>query len=240
MKKTPKIKKYIRLPKIAATFNTFSLIVLALFFGIQISAFHMWFYYWQFNTNNTYELVAMEREHLHEVTRHLIAYMRTELDRDTGLQIATYVDGVQRYFFSDLEIKHMWDVYDLFYYGFIIRNVLAAIFLTSLGYIIYKKEYRQMFKAYAVGSLATLTFLVVLVSIISINWTRAWHIFHYIFFNNDYWLLNPRVDLLINIVPYPFFFAMTSFIGGFFALVLLIMAISSLIFLKKVLFHKLK
>ena len=29
--------------------------------------------------------------------------------------------------------------------------------------------------------------------------------FHHIFFNNDLWMLNPDTDLLINIVPEPFF-----------------------------------
>ena len=219
--------------KIASFANTFCLIILILFFGIQISAFKMWFYYWQFSVNETYTQVQMEPVHLHEVTRHMISYMQNELDRDTGLQIMTYVAGEPRYFFSEIEIKHMWDVYDLFYYGFIIRNILRAVFTISLIYIIYKKSTILLLKSHLIGSTITLACLTILVLIISINWHRAWHIFHYIFFNNDYWLLDPRVDLLINIVPYPFFFAITSFIGAIFAGGLLLIIAASLLFLKK-------
>ena len=218
--------------KLSSVMNTFSLIVLILFFSIHISAFGMWFYYWQFSVNETYAQVQMEPVHLHEVTRHMMRYMQNELDRETGLQIMTYVAGEPRYFFSELEIKHMWDVYDLFYYGFIIRNFLRAIFVISLVYIIYKKAFKSLFKSYLIGSTTTLTCLIILVSIISINWNRAWHIFHYIFFNNDYWLLNPRVDLLVNIVPYQFFFAMTSFIGAVFAGGLLLIIATSLLYFK--------
>lgn len=219
--------------KLLSTINTTSLIVLILFLGIQISSFHMWFYYWQFGLNNTYETLQMYPHDVHEVTRHLIEYMRNNLDRDYGLQIMTYVNGQMRYFFSELEIKHMLDVYDLFMYGFIIRNLVLACFIISSAYIIYKKEFKSMFKSLAIGSISTLIFLTVLTLIISINWYRAWHIFHYIFFNNDYWLLNPRVDLLINLVPYPFFFAMTSFIGLFFAVGLIFVAVVSVLVLRK-------
>lgn len=38
-------------------------------------------------------------------------------------------------------------------------------------------------------------------------------IFHHIFFNNDLWLLDPATDLLINIVPEPFFVDTASYIA---------------------------
>ena len=40
---------------------------------------------------------------------------------------------------------------------------------------------------------------------ISTDFTKYFVIFHHIFFNNDLWMLNPDTDLLINIVPEPFF-----------------------------------
>lgn len=219
--------------KFTSFLASISLIVLILFLGIEISAFHMWFYYWQFNVNNTYEILQMRPYDLHEVARHLINYIRGNLDRDFGLQISTYVGYERRYFFSELEIKHMLDVYDLFMYGFVLRNILIAVFFVSLIYVIYKKKFKVFLKVLFISCLSTFLFLVLLSGIISINWQRALHIFHYIFFNNDYWLLNPRVDLLINMVPYPFFFAMTTFIGLFFALILILILIISFILYKK-------
>ena len=43
--------------------------------------------------------------------------------------------------------------------------------------------------------------------------TKYFVIFHHIFFNNDLWLLDPATDLLINIVPEPFFVDTASYIA---------------------------
>ena len=47
--------------------------------------------------------------------------------------------------------------------------------------------------------------LAVLAGIIATDFNQYFIIFHHIFFNNDLWMLNPDTDLLINIVPEPFF-----------------------------------
>ena len=44
-----------------------------------------------------------------------------------------------------------------------------------------------------------------LAALISTDFTKYFTIFHLIFFDNDDWLLNPKTDLLINIVPEGFF-----------------------------------
>ena len=44
-----------------------------------------------------------------------------------------------------------------------------------------------------------------LAAIVSTDFTKYFTVFHEIFFDNDLWLLNPNEDLLINIVPEPFF-----------------------------------
>ena len=42
-------------------------------------------------------------------------------------------------------------------------------------------------------------------ALIASDFNRYFVIFHHIFFNNDLWILNPATDMLINIVPEPFF-----------------------------------
>ena len=44
-----------------------------------------------------------------------------------------------------------------------------------------------------------------LAALISTDFTKYFTTFHHIFFDNDDWLLNPKTDLLINIVPEGFF-----------------------------------
>lgn len=51
---------------------------------------------------------------------------------------------------------------------------------------------------------------IILTSIFLLNFDRAFTMFHKIFFRNDYWLFDPDLDPIINILPQEFF--MHSFI----------------------------
>ena len=208
-----------KLLQVSGVVNAICLITLILFAGIQLPAFGMWFYRWQYAANETYAQVNMEPEDLHEVTRHLIRYMQGREARDEGLQIMTTVGGEQRYFFSEIEIRHMVDVYDLFAVGLRIQNVLIVLFLLTLGLFLFRgrAQIRTLYRSWQIGTAAVFLGLATLAAVIAVNWHHAFIVFHEIFFDNDYWILDPRVDLLINIVPYDFFIAASIFIGGFFA-----------------------
>jgi len=219
--------------KISGILNAISLIVLILFLGVQLSGFGMWFYRWQYSANNTYEVLNMEPQDLHEVTAHMIRYMQ---GREPDLQIMTTVGGETRYFFSEIEIRHMIDVYELFSAGLFIQNILIALFLSTLALFLIKGKafFPHLLKCWKIGSIATLLALLSLVVIISINWHHAFVVFHEIFFDNDYWILDPRVDLLINAVPYPFFISISVFIGGFFAAGLALIFVLSALGLRRI------
>ena len=195
------------------------LITLLLYFAVVVPSFGMWFYYWQYDVNDTYNVVNMRPEDLHEVTRHMVRYMQGHYDRDTGLQIMTVVGGQPRYFFSDIEIRHMVDVYDLFAVGFIIRNAAAILLLLCavIFAIFGRDKLRALFTGWQIAAVSVFAAFAILAVVIAINWHHAFTVFHEIFFDNDYWILDTRVDLLINIVPYDFFITLSAVIGGFFA-----------------------
>ena len=195
-----------------------ALITLLLYFSVTGPSFGMWFYNWQYDVNDTYDVVNMQPADLHEVTRHMIRYMQGHYDRDTGLQIMTIVGGQPREFFSPIEIRHMVDVYDLFQIGFVIRNVAAIIAIIAIAYsVLARRHLRQVFTGLQIAVVAVFAALAVLAIVIAANWHHAFVVFHEIFFDNDYWILDRRVDLLINIVPYDFFITLSAVIGGFFA-----------------------
>ena len=221
-----------KLLKASGVINAISLITLILFVGIQLPGFGMWFYRWQFDVNNTYEVVNMEPEDLHEVTRHMIRYMQ---GREPDLQIMTTVGGEARPFFSEIEIRHMIDVYDLFAIGLILQNILIVLFLASLALFLVwgRNRLRTLLRSWQISSAAVFLALALLVIVIAVNWHHAFVVFHEIFFDNDYWILDSRVDLLINIVPYPFFITISAFIGGFFALGLVTLFTVSTIVLRR-------
>jgi len=221
-----------KLLKISGVLNAISLITLILFLGIQLPGFGMWFYRWQYRVNSTYEVVDMEPADLHEVTQHMIRYMQ---GREPDLQIMTTVGGEERYFFSEIEIRHMVDVYELFAVGLVIQNVLIVLFLATLALFLFKgrAHLNYLLRSWQILSAAKLLALLTLVIVIAINWHHAFVVFHEIFFNNDYWILDARVDLLINIVPYPFFITISAFIGGFFALGLIVLCGTSTLLLRR-------
>ena len=212
-----------------------SFVLILLYISVAVPSFSMWFYRWQFEANSTYERVQMQPDQLHLVTRHLIDYMRgSGVDRDYGLQIYAIVAGISRPFFSEIEIRHMLDVYDLFMYGRIIRNVSIVLFFVSfLILLVDRKFIWHLIKSLQIASAGVLSLLVALISLVAINWHAAFVLFHEIFFDNDYWILNPRYDLLLNIVPYDFFITISVVIGAMFGFFLLATFVASTFYLRK-------
>lgn len=168
--------------------------------------------------------VSMEMEDLLEVSREMMDYLRG--DRE-DLTVFTLVGGEERDFFNQREKDHMADVRALFIGGIIIRriallSILAILILLSLmnkkkGVII-----RTLSKTYVIG---IILFTIGLVSIgiaMFLNFTRVFTIFHEIFFTNDLWLLDPRTDLLINVLPEGFFVDTAKEIGIVFGSLLLV------------------
>ena len=103
------------------------------------------------------------------------------------LHVDTIVNGEPREFFNAREIAHMEDVRGLFI-GALMAGT-GLFFLITAG----------------------------LAALISTDFTKYFVIFHHIFFDNDLWLLDARTDLLINIVPEPFFMDTAARIGITFA-----------------------
>lgn len=60
-------------------------------------------------------------------------------------------------------------------------------------------------RSLCIGTGAVFAAALVLAGVISTDFSKYFIVFHHIFFNNDLWLLDPRTDMLINIVPEGFF-----------------------------------
>lgn len=103
------------------------------------------------------------------------------------LHVDTIVNGEPREFFNAREIAHMEDV----------RRLLPRALMAGTG----------LFFLITAG----------LAALISTDFTKYFVIFHHIFFDNDLWILDARTDLLINIVPEPFFMDTAARIGITFA-----------------------
>jgi len=210
------------------------LVLVILSQSIIFPTFFMPFFSWQYDRLDVAQTIQVEEDELMRVTRELLDYMRG--DRPSLEDIYATVAGVERRFFSDIEIRHMIDVLDLYNIAFMIRNV--AFFLALglvLGMILLKyKTFAILARCSREVLVGFLALTAALVGVIAINFNRAFDIFHHIFFNNDYWILDPRVDLLINMVPLPFFIHISIFIGLLLVLSSAIIITAASIYLKNI------
>ena len=199
--------------KIIGYIASVMLLILILCQSIIIPTFFMPFFHREFKRLDVANTIQVDYNELIEVTKGLLDYMRGR--RDTIDDIKATVAGEERLFFSEIEIRHMIDVRFLYDLLFLVRNIALALFVSACITLLCLKEkllliLARLSRHIFIGFLSVLALLVL---IISIDFERAFNRFHLIFFNNDDWLLDPRVDLLINMVPLEFFINISIFIG---------------------------
>ena len=155
---------------------------------------------------NTAQSIGMTEQGLEQTTEALLAYLRGERD-DLSLQVS--VDGRMREVFNAREKAHMADVKTLYVrarwvgYGSLLLGAAGIIFLlvTSRG-----AARREVLRGYLWGNVCFFAALAAICLFAAIDFDAFWTGFHKLVFTNDLWLLDPRTDILIEIVPEQFFF----------------------------------
>ena len=170
----------------------------------------------------------MSQGDLLKVTQELLDYIRGKRE---DLVVVAPVHGQERQVFNQREIDHMVDVKDLFSLGFRLRLISLGIFIVLTGLIIGIRRKRSI-RDLAISYLMVLSILIILglalMGFILIDFTKVWDQFHYIFFTNDLWILDPRTDILIQMVPEQFFFDMVVRILRTFGGILTALAIGAI------------
>lgn len=167
----------------------------------------------EYTKYNVLEKVHMEMDDLLYVTDEMMDYLKG--DRD-DLVVETIVDGEEREFFNAKEKRHMVDVQGLFLGAMELRKGAVVIIVLLAAALLARKQGAVLLRMLQwgvglfIGSMAGLALLV------STNFTKYFTYFHLIFFDNDDWILNPKTDLLINIVPEGFFRDTAYAIAGLF------------------------
>lgn len=177
---------------------------------------------------NVAENISMDINDIMYVTYEMMDYLDNKRE---DLVVYTYVDGEEREFFNEREKQHMIDVKNLFTAGKNLRIFAFVIGVISLGIIAFKyKNIKTILsKGFVSVSTVIICISIILICIIQTDFTKYFTIFHEIFFNNDLWLLNPKTDLLINIVPEPFFIDTAIRIAVIFGLMMAVCFILSVV-----------
>lgn len=196
----------------------FSLMIVFLITSVEAVAY--WTPHYYENEYTRYQVaddVHMEMDDLLYVTDEMMAYLRGSRD---DLNIDTVVDGTPREFFNAREKAHMADVRNLFLGGLALRRLCLFLAAASVALLaLFKVPLKHLLpRMLCAGTVLFLGVTALLAGIISTDFTKYFIIFHKIFFTNDLWQLDPRTDLLINIVPEPFFMDTAARIGITFCL----------------------
>jgi integral membrane protein (TIGR01906 family) len=132
-----------------------------------------------------------------------------------GTMTAEYLTGKREAFlhtvqgtevFQEHEAAHMADCRDLIRLDTIVCILCgtAALLLTACG--LWRRDGRRDFLRGAVyGMLGTAGIVLIFGTWAAVNFNGLFVTFHKVAFRNDGWLLNPKTDLLIRLMPTAFF-----------------------------------
>ncbi len=171
---------------------------------VGILCFDPDFYKEEYTKLKTAESIGMSQENLDQATKVLLDYTR---GARADLNVKATVHGEVREVFNEREIQHMADVKNLYIGAITFGNgALAAGLLFFLWAIFFKKRKQAALSGYIHANWIFLLIFGLLGLYAAMDFNAFWTGFHRIFFTNDLWLLDPRTDILIMMVPGQFFF----------------------------------
>lgn len=172
---------------------------------VDVACFDRSFYDDTYTELNTADKIGISEADLEKMTDVLLGYLKDDYQT---LDVEITFKGEVTQGFNQREIDHMVDVKDLYLNAMMVRNVSFVVFILSLIYLIYslkKETFKFLLKSLHTVIIGVGAIVLALALFAWIDFDTFWTNFHLIFFDNDLWILNPRVDRLIMMVPSIFF-----------------------------------
>ncbi len=195
-------------------------IVILLITSFEIGAYSDYGWYEKtYVKYNVLEELDMEMADVMHVTKEMMSYLR---GNRADLVVLINVDGIEREFFNDREKAHMIDVKNLFVSGLWIRRIAVCLLCVAIIVLIKIKAdwKRVLLKSFLVGLGSIIGITAGAGILFMSDFNKYFTLFHKVFFTNDLWLLDPRTDLLIRMLPEGFFLDMVTRIGIIFLIFL--------------------
>lgn len=180
---------------------TLSLVVFTFLSCINYWSFNKPFYKDEYKKLGVAEYIGISEDDLNKTTDILLEFIKGEND---SLDIECKINGMTREVFNDREKAHMVDVKNLYDGLIIVRNVSFIIFVLSFIYI---GKTKSLFIGYKY-SLSLVGFIMTFILLFCLmDFEGFWLAFHHLFFPfNDFYILDPRYDVLVMMLPEKFFF----------------------------------
>ena len=192
--------------KTAAILASCCFLVFLLLTLVDVCCFSRSFYSYEYAKNNQAETIGMSDADLMKATDTLLDYLKEKKD---SISVRAEIDGVSGEVFTTRESLHMEDVRVLYEKAMTVRNLtgMCSLILAVLICASHRRDRYSILKdgfengLFMMGSIVTcLTIWAVL------DFNDFWLDFHYLFFDNDLFLLDPNDSVMINMFPETFFF----------------------------------
>lgn len=189
---------------------------------VNILCFSHSFYAYEYEKNDQAEVIGMSDEDLLKSTDALLDYLKGKRE---DISVSAEVNGIEREVFTERESLHMVDVRKLYDNAMLAKNIAGTVSLLLFLLIVtvWKKDRYAILKDGFENGLFMIGSCVVCILIWAVaDFNNFWLDFHYLFFDNDLFLLDPASSIMINMFPESFFFDLVLLIIVSFVLVCLI------------------
>lgn len=167
--------------------------ITVLFFAFGIETFNDKNYEESYIKYDVVSTTKLNINELMEVTRELLSNLK-------GNTNESYLKN----YFNEKEMLHLKDVRHLFKMGFTIRYVFLTLLIVLFVYLFFETP-DSIRKTVNYTSVITFIMIGIFLLLIKIDFNKYFTYFHLIFFDNDLWLLDPNTDLMLQMMPEPFF-----------------------------------
>lgn len=208
--------------KILAIILILSISLTFLMVAIEINSYNKNYYLNSYIKHDIERVTGRNLNDLNAITDDLIDYLK-----------AKGGDELLKHHFNEREILHMHDVQALFDYARLVKYIFGLISIALLAYLGNNKEFIILGRTLTFGLFINHIFLLIMGLLVVSNFNKYFTIFHHIFFTNDLWILDPKTDLMIQMLPEEFFYGMAIRIGLSFFMFLSILQLAGLYYIKK-------
>ncbi len=166
------------------------------------------FYWREYSKLNHTEELNISDTDLRLVTEGLLEYIVGKRD---NLDMIVTIGSDEVEMFNQREKDHMVDVQKLYLDAMKVKWFCwgAVVVGLAVEWYFYKKEVAYLFSTAIIKVFYTLMGVLFALGVYALlDFQNFWLDFHYVFFTNDLFLLNPLTDRLIQLVPSQFFFDM--------------------------------
>ena len=190
--------------KTALTLTTvacFIFIVAILFTVLQFSVNDRSWFEQEYRRLDLELAIGIPNADITDALMRLIDYME---GRASNIQLVVKENGLYVSMYNDREVAHMEDVRALYQAWRSVRTwgaVLAVTLIIAAFFLDKRGIWFNVARGFLRASLVFFALVVALGTVAAIDFTAFWNGFHYIFFDNDLWLLSPARDRMIRICP---------------------------------------